>query len=110
MKPIARKAVLICGVMLGSFWHMTDKASAAETYKAQVVADVLNIRGEPASRSDIVGSLKKGEIINVSDEAYGWVKIEAGKKKGWVAGHYLKKLSGSSKTPGDSASGGSTTK
>ncbi|TNJ64405.1 N-acetylmuramoyl-L-alanine amidase [Paenibacillus hemerocallicola] len=110
MKPIARKAVLICGVMLGSFWHMTDKASAAETYKAQVVADVLNIRGEPASRSDIVGSLKKGEIINVSDEAYGWVKIEAGKKKGWVAGHYLKKLSGSSKTPGESASGGSTTK
>lgn len=110
MKPIARKAVLICGVMLGSFLYITDQASAAETYKAQVVADVLNIRGEPASRSDIVGSLKKGEIINVSDEAYGWAKIEAGKKKGWVAGHYLKKLSASSKTSGDSASGSGTTK
>lgn len=110
MKPIARRAVLICGVMLGGLWLMTDNASAADTYTAKVAAEVLNIRGEPAARSDIVGSLKKGAIVTVSDESYGWAKIKSGGKSGWVAGHYLTKSSGSSggqsdKKPSKTAAG-----
>ncbi|TMV49504.1 N-acetylmuramoyl-L-alanine amidase [Paenibacillus mesophilus] len=105
MKPIARRAVLICGVMLGSFMLMTDKAGAADTYTAKVAAEVLNIRGEPAARSDIVGSLKKGSIVTVSDESYGWVKINSGSKTGWVAGHYLIQSSGSSNRDNDAKPG-----
>lgn len=119
MKPI-RSAVLFCGVLFGGMWLGAGGAEAASPYNGQVVADVLNIRGEPAIGAKIVGSLKKGDVVVVSDESYGWYKIESGKQKGWVAGQYVTKAaggvkptaaaSGAAKSGGSTASAQSTTK
>lgn len=104
MKPIARRAVLVLGMMLCISLPVTEKAHAGDTYSAKVTADHLNVRAEPAARSNIVSSLSNGAVVTVSDEAYGWLKIKSGQKTGWVAGQYVKKLSDSK-----AAAGGTST-
>ncbi|MDF2660472.1 MAG: cell wall hydrolase [Paenibacillus sp.] len=101
--PIARKAVLVLGMMLCISLPVTEKAHAGDTYSARVTADHLNVRSEPAASSKIVSSLSNGAVITVSDEAYGWLKIKVGQKTGWVAGQYVKKLSNSTATAGSTA-------
>lgn len=83
-------------------------ADAKAAYSAKIVATSLNVRSEPAPKAPITGSLKSGSIVTVTDEKFGWMKIQAGKNSGWVAGYYLKKVSGSVSTA-SSVSAGSTT-
>lgn len=68
------------------------KAAAAGSYTAKVYADSLNVRSEAAKNADVVGSIKNGALVNVTDEEHGWLKVQAGQTSGWVAGYYLKKV------------------
>ncbi|MEF3306332.1 N-acetylmuramoyl-L-alanine amidase [Paenibacillus sp. GYB003] len=98
MKPIMRKAILAGGVVLGA-WLISAEQASADTYTAKVAADTLNVRAEPAGRSSIVGSLAKGATVTVSEESYGWAKVQTGNKTGWVAAHYLIKTGGAKPAP-----------
>lgn len=66
-----------------------DQASANSNYNAQVIADSLNVRADAAKDAEVVGSIKNGEIVVVTKEFHGWLKVKQGKLEGWVAGYYL---------------------
>lgn len=69
--------------------------NAAGSYTAKVYADSLNVRSEAAKNADVVGSIKNGALVTVTDEQHGWLKVQAGQTSGWVAGYYLKKINSS---------------
>jgi N-acetylmuramoyl-L-alanine amidase len=77
-----------------------EAKTAVGSYTAQVYANSLNVRKEPAMNAAVVGSIKNGARVTVTDEQHGWVKVKAGKTSGWVAGHYLKKVSNSAAQSG----------
>ncbi|ASA26509.1 cell wall hydrolase [Paenibacillus donghaensis] len=85
----------LAACLLGWSGPSPDKASAAGSYTAKVYADSLTVRSEPAKDAAVKGSVKNGSLVTVSDEQHGWMKVQAGKTSGWVAGYYLKKVSGS---------------
>lgn len=77
----------------------------ADSYSAKVYASSLNVRSEPAAGAEIAGSVPGGTVVTVMDEQHGWLKIRSGRLTGWVAGYYLKKVSGSSSPATVSSSG-----
>lgn len=56
--------------------------------KAVVLASSLNIRKGPATLYDSIGSIPKGEVVNISYVAGSWwFYIEYNGKKGWIYGN-----------------------
>lgn len=89
-----------------------EAKTSAESYTAQVYANSLNVRNEPAKNATVVGSIKNGAKVTVTDEQHGWLKVKTGNISGWVAGYYLKKVNTSSKqsgAPGSSVASKSST-
>ncbi|MCQ4087627.1 N-acetylmuramoyl-L-alanine amidase [Saccharibacillus sp. JS10] len=85
------------------------EAHADNTYTAKVHTDSLNVRSTAGPDTPIVGSLRSGDIVTVTDENLGWLKVNNGSTSGWVAGYYLKRTNGSaasatSSKPSSSAS------
>ncbi|MCA0754215.1 N-acetylmuramoyl-L-alanine amidase [Paenibacillus sp. N4] len=93
MKKIVWLTILICGLISMS-GYIPNRAEARGTYTAKVNTDSLNVRSEPSLEATIVGGVKKGELVTVSDEKYGWLRIKSGRISGWAAGYYLKKTDG----------------
>lgn len=57
----------------------TPMAEEPEQQRGLITADVLNIRAEPDTDSEKVGSLKAGMVVDiVSDLGDGWYQIESG--------------------------------
>ena len=46
-------------------------------------------------KASIEGALKQGDVVTVTDEESGWLKVANKSISGWVAGYYTKKTSGS---------------
>lgn len=72
------------------------EAHADNSYTAKVYTDSLNVRSTAGPDTPIVGSLNSGDVVTVTDENLGWLKVENGSTSGWVAGYYLKRENGSS--------------
>ena len=53
-----------------------------------ITVDAVNIRKKPNLSSKIIGTGKKGEQYEVLERNNNWVKIQFGKKKGWVYSFY----------------------
>ncbi|MDQ0194962.1 N-acetylmuramoyl-L-alanine amidase [Paenibacillus wynnii] len=79
--------------------------NAKAAYRAKIYATFLNVRSEPATNAAVTGSLKKGAMVTVTDEKYGWMKVQAGRSSGWVAGYYLKKVSSFTGSAGSTSTG-----
>lgn len=61
---------------------------AADYYR--VTADVLNVRNQPSRHGDVVGVVKKGDIVEVdANEHEVWVKISTSSVSGYVNSKYL---------------------
>ncbi|GGO00906.1 N-acetylmuramoyl-L-alanine amidase [Saccharibacillus kuerlensis] len=71
------------------------EAHADNSYTAKVHTDSLNVRSTAGPDTPIVGSLRSGDVVTVTDELLGWLKVENASTSGWVAGYYLKKTNGS---------------
>jgi len=54
-----------------------------------ITANVLNIRKLPTSNGDIIGKLKKGDIVNVLKELNEWIRIIYNGKEAYVAKQYV---------------------
>ncbi|MDQ0063753.1 N-acetylmuramoyl-L-alanine amidase [Paenibacillus harenae] len=104
MKQIVYLTILIFGLISIS-GYIPNHAEASGSYTAKVYADSLNVRSESSLESSIVGSLKKGELVTVSNEEYGWLRIKSDRISGWAAGYYLKKVDGSDVTADQDVSG-----
>ncbi|OMD23263.1 hypothetical protein BJP48_27155 [Paenibacillus odorifer] len=88
---------LLTACLLGIAAPQSAEAkTAAGSYTAQVYASSLNVRDEPAKNATVVGSIKNGARVTVTDEQHGWLKVKAGSTSGWVAGYYLKKVNSNS--------------
>lgn len=59
--------------------------------KMYVTADVLNIRDAPGTNgTQVIGKAKNGaEVLLLSEEKNGWVKVQCGTEIGWVSCSYL---------------------
>lgn len=73
----------------------TETKQSLEKYKNKAVADIystttLNIRKKKSIDSEIVGKLKKGNIVTVLEKGAEWSKIESGNANGYVYNQYLK--------------------
>ncbi|WP_339288185.1 N-acetylmuramoyl-L-alanine amidase [Paenibacillus sp. FSL E2-0201] len=95
---------LLAASLMGIAASQPAEAKTAASYTAQVYANSLNVRSEPAKNATVVGSIKNGAKVTVSDEQHGWLKVKTGNTSGWVAGYYLKKVNSSSQQSGASKS------
>jgi len=94
MKKIGYLAILI-SVLFSISSIIPAWAEPVSGYTAKVTSSSLNVRSEASVKADIVGALKNGTLVSVTNEdEYGWLKIKSGGISGWVAGYYLTKVDG----------------
>jgi N-acetylmuramoyl-L-alanine amidase len=73
-------------------WVHNAYVSSNNNIEATVEAPVLNVREQPSLSSPIVGILKMGANITVSEEQAGWAKIVSSSGvHGWVSTYYISK-------------------
>jgi len=103
--------LIICALLVITL-PITGVAKSGDAYSAKVVADSLNLRSEPSSKASVVGKLNSGEVVTVSKEEHGWLRVKGSGGTGWVAGYYLKQVAGSGvvKTSSQSQSSSSSQK
>ncbi|MDF3821542.1 SH3 domain-containing protein [Leptospira sp. 96542] len=88
--------IAICLVAFGSL----SSEPSFQPGPAKVTAGVLNVRNIAASGGDVLGNLKRGDVLEVTDRSNNqsteegvtdyWYKINLGKKKsGWVFGGFI---------------------
>ncbi|WP_313637864.1 N-acetylmuramoyl-L-alanine amidase [Paenibacillus sp.] len=100
---------LLAACLLGMAAPQPAEAkSVAGGYTAQVYVNSLNVRNEPAKNATVVGSIKNGARVTVTDEQHGWLKVQAGNTSGWVAGYYLRKVNSTSPRSGASGTFGAS--
>lgn len=100
---------LLAASLMGMAASQPVEAKTAASYTAQVYANSLNVRSEPAKNAIVVGSIKNGAKVTVSDEQHGWLKVKTGNTSGWVAGYYLKKVNSNSQQSGASKTSNTST-
>ena len=56
-----------------------------------VTADVLNVRNQPSKSGDVVGVVKRGDVVAAQSNDYeGWMKVSTSSVSGYVSSKYLK--------------------
>ncbi|MFC4100794.1 N-acetylmuramoyl-L-alanine amidase [Paenibacillus xanthanilyticus] len=95
MKSIVSILIVVV-LVLGATFGVQAKSESKVFY--QVSTDSLNVRNDPSEKGAIVGSLRKGDVVEVSDETHGWFQVALNKTSGWVAGYYLVKASSGKQT------------
>lgn len=65
------------------------KVPVVSSYKAKVVADVLNVREKASTNSKIVTTVKKNEVYTIIEECNGFGKLKSG--IGWISLSYTTK-------------------
>ena len=64
-----------------------------------VNADVLNVRSGASTSHSIIGSLKSGSKVEITETANGWHKIKYNNTQGYVSADFIKINSNSNETP-----------
>lgn len=70
----------------------TTNTGTVNTTKKQVNASSLNVRSGEGTSCGVIGSLKRGAIIDVISQNAGWSKINYNGKIGYVSSIYLKEV------------------
>lgn len=73
---------LIKDVRRGGGEESGDKAASKRNYS--VVANVAYLRREPSREAPIVGTVKKGELLEATAQRGDWLRVKAGAKSGWI--------------------------
>jgi N-acetylmuramoyl-L-alanine amidase len=76
----------------------------AEQERATVITDSLNVRGDKSQSAPILGTLKQGDLVQVTAEDPEWMQIDWQGQKAYVKAVYLK-LPGKSSPVQDKGSG-----
>lgn len=92
MCPKVKTNTSILKVLMVSFLTMAFCAFALGQEKYIVTASKLNVRKGPSSQSSIIGSLSKGDTINVNSLKKSWAQIEYKKGVGYVASKYIQPI------------------
>ncbi|QHT59480.1 SH3 domain-containing protein [Paenibacillus lycopersici] len=100
---------LMLVVLISGFGLRSHDVSATTKvpYQAKVGTDTLNIRSEPALQASVVGQLKEGAVVTVTEEEEdGWVQVKNNRLTGYAAGYLLRRTDNSGQTAGTSSSTG----
>lgn len=87
----------------------TDNSLAGK--KATITASALNVRSGPSTSNGVIGTVYKGNTVEILENSNGWSKIKTSSGQvGWASSQYLS-TSGDSSNNGNSGntSGGETT-
>lgn len=68
----------------------TTNAKDNTTFKVRILADVLNVRKEPNSKSDVVTKVNKNQVYTITETKGLWYKLKSG--AGWIYGEYVEKV------------------
>ncbi|MGP4080519.1 SH3 domain-containing protein [Pseudalkalibacillus sp. R45] len=96
--------------LIESSSHPTRTETPTTTDQSVVNVATLNVRNGPGTTSNVIGSVRKGEVVEILDIQNGWYKIKFNNSNGWVAGKYVTKSkdtdtsSGTPSTPTPSTS------
>lgn len=66
----------------------TNNSNSKEEQKVEITANVLNIRKGPSTSNPIVGVLRKGHKVIITEAKDGWGKCD----KGWISLEYVKEV------------------
>ena len=61
---------------------------AAQNYY-EVVSDVVNMRSRPSSKSQLIGRLRKKDLVEVTGKQNGWAKVSYKNKTAFVLLRYI---------------------
>ena len=73
----------------GSTDTSKDPAAAASDTAPLVTASVLNVRSEPSTAGERLGTLKKGSEVEILETLDGWYLVTAGDLTGYVSAEYI---------------------
>ena len=73
----------------GSTDASKDPAAAASDTAPLVTASVLNVRSEPSTAGERLGTLKKGNEVEILETLDGWYLVTAGDLTGYVSAEYI---------------------
>ncbi|REE55393.1 N-acetylmuramoyl-L-alanine amidase [Paenibacillus taihuensis] len=97
MRKLISLAIIMI-LVVGALGMTMAAANSKFPYQAKVNTTAMNVRSEPSLQASVVGQLKSGDIVTVTDEeSDGWVQIKKNKLTGWAAGYLLRKLDSSGK-------------
>ncbi|WP_165970846.1 SH3 domain-containing protein [Peribacillus frigoritolerans] len=100
---------IICTLLIMCQLQMMPKSASAETKKAVIAVDGLNIRSGPGLSYSVIASVKKGAVYSITDQKKDWYQIQlSGNNKGWVAS-WLVTLQQSAQAPKASSGSSSNT-
>lgn len=90
MKKVLGLCLLL--ILIFTYFPLPIKnGNAQEKYSAIVTTDLLNVRAKATTNSKKIGTVKKGEILEVYEkDINGWAKIKYKDKTGFVSAAYLK--------------------
>ncbi len=68
----------------------TSNSSYNSTVTGTITADVLNIRSNHNTSSNIIGKINYNTKVSILEIANGWYKIKYNNTTGWISGEYVK--------------------
>lgn len=68
----------------------TSNSSYNSTVTGTITADVLNIRSNHNTSSNIIGKINFNTKVSILEIANGWYKIKYNNTTGWISGEYVK--------------------
>jgi len=83
------KKIGFISIVFFLFFGIGMNVNAEGGYK--VGTNSLNVRSEPSKKSEVIGALPEGTIVNVLDIQFDWAKINYNGKTGWIASYFLYK-------------------
>lgn len=96
IKKFAKTTAIVSALiaMLG----VTTPIDAASCEQGTVTASSLNVRSGASTSYKKIGSLEKGNTVNIYETKNGWYKINYDGANGWVSQKYVSKASNASST------------
>lgn len=79
------KIFSIVFLLLLSFTSQDLFVSAQTSNQAKIATDSLNVRSGPGLSYDVVGSLKRGEVVDVTSTSGEWLEVKYKGQSGWIA-------------------------
>ncbi|WP_346936247.1 SH3 domain-containing protein [Clostridium sp.] len=68
----------------------TSNSSYNSTVTGTITADVLNIRSNHNTSSNIIGKINYNTKVSILEISNGWYKIKYNNTTGWISGEYVK--------------------
>lgn len=74
----------------GNYLTITDSTSLPVIKTGKVTASKLNVRNGSSKSNEIIGTLKRGDIVEIVEVENGWYKIKFYNSYGYINASYVK--------------------